>query len=240
MEKHKKGNGQNVKCCAIIVAAGESKRMGNTGNKQYIDILGCPLLSYTIQPFEECDLVDNIIIVTREEDIMYCTTEIVNENGFEKVKKIVAGGKERQDSVYKGLCEVDEDTDIVIVHDGARPLIQTDEIENSIYECIDSKAVTLGVKARDTVKEIDDEGYISKTLNRESLWTIQTPQTFDYKILTDAYNKAIADNFTGTDDSILVERMGYKVKIVEGRYDNIKVTTMEDISIVEGILQNRF
>lgn len=226
----------NVSCAAIIVAAGNSTRMKNTENKQFVEILGKPVLAYTLEAFEECDLVSQIIIVTKEEDIVYCNNAIVEEYGFTKVKKIIAGGEERQQSVYNGLKEVEQDADIVVIHDGARPLVDAEDIEKSIFECIESKAVVIGVKIKDTIKMVDQNGFVVETPDRQNLWIAQTPQTFDYKIILKAHEIAKQEGLMGTDDAVLVERLGYKVKVVEGKYENIKITTEDDLKIVEAFL----
>lgn len=228
----------NIYCAAIIVAAGSSSRMEEIANKQYARILGKPVLAYTIDAFENCDLISEIIIVVKEEDIIYCSDIIVRDYGFTKVKKIVAGGKERQHSVSNGLKELSPNTDIVLIHDGARPLVCVDDIENSVHECIEHKAVAVGVRTKDTIKIVDENGFVAGTPERSSLWIIQTPQVFKYKIINDAYKSAIEDNYIGTDDASLVERIGCKVKVIEGTYQNIKITTDEDFYIVQAILDN--
>lgn len=228
----------NYKCTAIIVAAGKGTRMKETENKIFADILGKPLLAYTLEAFEECHLIQDIIIVTREEDVVDCRNEIVDAYGFIKVSKIVTGGLERQTSVYRGLQEVGHNIDMVVIHDGARPLVRVEDIKNSIYECAEHGASVVGVKVKDTVKFADQNDFIDNTPQRDHLWIAQTPQTFNYKMILRAHQSAIEDGVTGTDDSSLVERLGAKVKLVEGSYQNIKVTTEEDIYVIESILEN--
>lgn len=234
----KSGGMEDIWCTAIIAAAGSSERMGELGNKQFIEVLGKPILAYTVGAFENCKLINEIIIVTKEEDIMYCSEMVVQPYGFSKVSKIVAGGDQRQKSVYIGLNEAESDTNIVVIHDGARPLVSVEDIENSIYECMSYKAAVVGTKVKDTIKTVDREGFIEETPDREALWIARTPQTFNYDLILKAHQRAVEEGFTAWDDAGLVERLGHKIKMVEGRYQNIKVTTAEDISIAESMLES--
>jgi 2-C-methyl-D-erythritol 4-phosphate cytidylyltransferase len=227
-----------MKVTTIIVAAGKSKRIQDKVPKQFIDIGGKPVLSHTLESFEKCEEIDEILLVVAEGWLTYCSAEVVDKYGFKKVKKVISGGERRQDSVYKGLLAVPGDTSIVVIHDGVRPLIKTSKIAKTIESCRECKAVILAVRVKETVKRVED-GSVVTTLSRERLWSAQTPQTFDYKILLDAYEKAESDGFVGTDDASLVERMGVEVKILEGDYDNIKITTLEDLVLVEEILRKR-
>jgi 2-C-methyl-D-erythritol 4-phosphate cytidylyltransferase len=161
----------------------------------------------------------------------------VDVGDFKKVKRILSGGKERQDSVYKGLLALSKDTDIVLIHDGVRPFISTEKIGKSIEMCKKEKAVILALPVNDTVKRVDEE-YVVTTLDREKLWIAQTPQTFEYKLILEAYKKAIEDSFIGTDDSSLVERLGFKVRVLEGESQNIKITTREDLVLAEKIIES--
>ncbi len=227
-----------MKVTAIIVAAGKSKRIQNKLPKQFIEIGGKPVLSHTLESFEKCEEVDEILLVVSEDWLTYCSAEIVDKYGFMKIKKVISGGERRQDSVYKGLLAVPNNTSIVVIHDGVRPLVRASKITESITMCKECKAVILAVPIKETVKRIED-GSVHTTLNRERLWIAQTPQTFDYKILLDAFEKAKSDGFIGTDDASLVERLGIEVKIIEGDYDNIKITTPEDLVLAEEILRKR-
>lgn len=225
-------------CSVIIVAAGNSTRINSDDAKPLIEVLDKPLIAYSLESFNVCDLINEIIIVSKEEDIVRFSN-IVEEYDFDKVSKIVVGGNERQDSVYNGLKELDEKTNIVLVHDGARPLVSIDVIENAIIECVDKKAVVVGVKVVDTIKVVNEDGTIIDTPNRDNLWIAQTPQIFEYRLITNAYENALNDNFYGTDDSSLVERLGYNIKMVQGDYQNIKVTTDDDLRMIEGLVQNQ-
>jgi 2-C-methyl-D-erythritol 4-phosphate cytidylyltransferase len=217
-----------MKTKAIIVAAGKGERIGGNIPKQFIEIKKKPVLAYTIEKFEKCELVNEIVLVVPEDYMSFCSYNVIDVYDFRKVKRILSGGKERQDSVYKGLSALSENTDMVVIHDGVRPFISTQKIKESIELCEKQKAVILALPVNETVKRVEDE-YVVTTLNREKLWIAQTPQVFEYKLILDAYKKAIDDGFVGTDDSSLVERLGFKVKVLQGEYENIKITTAEDL-----------
>ncbi len=219
----------------VITAAGKGTRMGMSQNKQYIDILGKPVLARTITAFESCDKIDEIILTVNEADIDYCKSCIINKYGFRKVKAAVVGSDTRQRSVYNGLKRVSEGCTIVLIHDGARPFIDTACIEKCISEARLNGASCAAVPVKDTIKQTDTDGFVDKTVDRSSLWSIQTPQTFEYALIMQAHERAEKDGFTGTDDAMLAERLGRRVKLVMGSYYNIKITTGEDIAIAEAI-----
>jgi len=227
-----------MKVTAIIVAAGKSTRIQNKVPKQFLQIGEKPLLCHTLRPFEDCEEVDEVLPVVPEDWLAYCLAEVVDKYGYKKVNKVISGGEERQDSVFKGLLAVPRDTSIVVIHDGVRPLVRLSKIAESIELCKKCKAVILAVPIKETVKRVEN-GSVLTTLDRQRLWTAQTPQTFDYRLLVEAYEKARSDGFVGTDDASLVERMGFEVRIVEGDYDNIKITTVEDLILAERILTKR-
>ena len=222
----------------IIVAAGSGKRMKSAIAKQYIELKGRTILSYTVETFEKSDNIDEIILVTSQEAIDFVTKNIVNKYQFTKVKAVVAGGAERQDSVYNGLKKVSKDTDVVLIHDGVRPFVNDSYIAKLESIAMEFGACVLGAPVKDTIKICDSEGYIVDTPNRSTLWLAQTPQCFKYDVIINAYEKAYKEGYTGTDDSVLVEKTGVKVKMVEGDYNNIKITTPEDLYIGEVILEN--
>lgn len=224
---------------AIIAAAGQGSRMKTSVNKQYILLGDKPVLAHTLEVFNCCSFIDEIIVVVRKEEQEYCIKNIIKNYKFYKVSQVIAGGAKRQDSVYKGLKSVNARCDIIMVHDGARPFVKSEHIKNSIIHVIQHKAVGLGVPVKDTVKIVDDKKYIIDTPERSKLWAIQTPQTFLYPILLEAHEKAKREDFKGTDDAVLVERLGHKVLLFMGSYDNIKITTQEDIYIGEGIIKGR-
>lgn len=225
---------------AVIVAAGKGTRMNLDINKQYIKICNIPVLARTLKVFEECEAVNEVVLVVNEADISYCRQELAERYGFSKVKSIVPGGRERQQSVCNGLIKVDKHADIVIIHDGARPFLTESCITDSIKEAAEYGAACVAVPVKDTIKVVDNENYISSTPDRDKLWAIQTPQTFKYEVIMKAHEKARQDNYSGTDDAVMVEHAGGRVKLVLGSYLNIKITTQEDIIIAEAIVnQNK-
>ncbi|MGL4607315.1 MAG: 2-C-methyl-D-erythritol 4-phosphate cytidylyltransferase [Eubacteriaceae bacterium] len=222
----------------IIPAAGQGRRMNAPINKQYLTIQGKPILAYTLDVFENCPLIDEIILVINIDEIKVCKQQVLKPNGYKKVT-LVEGGDTRQKSVYEGLRSVDAKAEIVMIHDGARPIIHEDIIVKSIFETKEHKATVVGVPAKNTIKVIKGKGFVDYTPNRDLLVEIQTPQTFTYDLLKQAHEKAIEEGVEGTDDAFLVERICHPVKIVHGHYNNIKITTPEDLIIAESII-NRF
>ena len=223
---------------AIVLAAGQGKRMHSKVQKQFLEIQGYPVLYYSLHCFQESPLIQDIILVTGEEMISYCEQEIVKKYGFSKVRKVTAGGKERYDSVYAGLlcCQ---DTDYVYIHDGARPFI-TEEMVLRGYEAVKrTNACVMGMPSKDTVKLADSSGYIKETPDRKIVWNIQTPQIFSYDLIRGAYESIRKKDMTGvTDDAMVVEQeTGTKILLVEGSYQNIKITTPEDLAIAEAFLR---
>ena len=221
----------------IIVAAGTGSRMNMEINKQFIKIQGKEVLVHTIEKFYKNNEIDEIIVVTKKEEIDYVQENLIDKNKFKNIK-VISGGKERQDSVYNGILELDKNCNIVLVHDGARPFITNEIISNSIREANLNDAVVVGVPVKDTIKIVDDRSEVKDTPKRDLLWAVQTPQVFKYDLLLKAYKKAFEDDFYGTDDSMLVERLGYKVKMINGSYNNIKITTKEDLNIGKQILKS--
>lgn len=221
---------------AIVLAAGSGKRMNSDTAKQFLKIRDKEVLYYSLYTFQHNPHISEIILVTREEDIEYCQKNIVDEYGFTKVGKIISGGKERYDSVYKGLCCVNSDReDIVMIHDGARPFVSDDMINESLDAVKEYGACTVAVPVKDTIKIVDENLFGIETPNRNNLYQIQTPQTFDYKLLVSAYEEMKKDeNHNITDDTMLVELYkGVKSKMVSGAYENLKITTPEDLKIAE-------
>lgn len=220
----------------VIVAAGTGSRMNMGINKQFIKLEGKEIIAYTIEKFYNNSNIEDIVVVVKEDESEFFKKEILDKYNFKNVK-IAYGGKERQDSVYNGLKLLDEKCDVVLIHDGARPFVSDKIIDKSIEEAKEHKAIVVGVPVKDTIKVIDNDKNIVDTPNRSVLWAVQTPQTFDYNILIDAYKDAFKNKFYGTDDAMLVERIGYKVKMLEGSYNNIKITTQEDLSVGSQILR---
>lgn len=230
-----KGNHVSV----IIAAAGMSNRMGSKINKQFIWIEGKPILAHTIEKFEKCRYIDEIIIVSKEEEIEYCRKEIVKKYKFKKVSNIIRGGKERQDSVYNGILALNEKTDIVLTHDGARPFIEIENIEDGIKGVLEFGACVIGVPVTDTIKVVGEDNTVKNKPDRSTIWAAQTPQCFLKDILIEGYEKSIKDRYFATDDSSIVENAGNKVKMIMGNYKNIKITTPEDIIIAESLFKDR-
>ena len=224
-----------MKLSALICAAGSGKRMGAGKNKVYLELCGKPVLYYSLNVFES-SAVSDIVVVTGKGDIDECR-RIVGEYGFKKVTRIVAGGDTRQESVYRGLCECSGD--IVAIHDGARALITVSEIAAVIADCLNYGAAALGTVCKDTVKTVSEDGYIEATLDRDRTYCIATPQVFALEDIMKAHKSAAEDGFFATDDCALYERMGGRIKITEGSYENIKLTTPEDMLIAEKILNKR-
>lgn len=223
----------SVKTVAIIVAGGVGSRMKSDIPKQFIDVMGKPVIAYTINAFSKNESISEIIVVTLPEYLVFCG-DVVKKFDFKKVTKIVCGGTTRQESVRNGLEEIPEDTDVVAIHDGARPLIDSATISECIKNALEFGCSAPGVKIKDTVKASDDGGFVSHTVNRDNLWLIQTPQVFKKEIINSLHFNS---NITiATDDCMLAENAGYKVKIVEGSYENIKITTPQDIYIMKGLL----
>lgn len=220
----------------VIVAAGTGSRMNMGINKQFIKLEGKEIIAYTIEKFYNNSNIEDIVVVVKEDESEFFKKEILDKYNFKNVK-IAYGGKERQDSVYNGLKLLDEKCDVVLIHDGARPFVSDKIIDKSIEEAKEHKAIVVGVPVKDTIKVIDNDKNIVDTPNRSVLWAVQTPQTFDYNILIDAYKDAFKNKFYGTDDAMLVERIGHKVKMLEGSYNNIKITTQEDLNVGSQILR---
>lgn len=223
----------------VIAAAGKGTRMNMSSNKLYARIDNMPVLARSIKAFQDCHIIDEIIPVVSKDDINYCKRHIVESHGFDKVKKIVDGGESRQKSVFKGLNAVDPNCDVVLIHDGARPFIREQVILDSIGAAMKYGASCTAVPVKNTIKISDSEGFIRETPDRGNLWLIQTPQVFRFHTIMSAHIKAIEDGFEGTDDAILVERAGIRPKLVMGSYDNIKITTREDLAIAEVIAKKQ-
>ena len=226
------------RCTAIVLAAGQGKRMHSKIQKQFLEIGGKPILYYSMECFQKSPLIQDIILVTGEDMISYCQSEIVEKYGFTKVCKVTAGGKERYDSVYAGLlcCQ---DTDYVYIHDGARPFV-TEEMIQRGYEAVKrTNACVMGMPSKDTVKLADPSGYIKETPDRKIVWNIQTPQIFSYDLIRGAYESIRKKDMSNvTDDAMVVEQeTGTKILLVEGSYQNIKITTPEDLAAAEAFLR---
>lgn len=221
----------------IIVAAGSGRRMNLDINKQYIKLDEKEMITHTIDVFYRNKNIDEIVVCIKEEEEFFFVNEIVNKYNFENIK-IAYGGAERQDSIYNGLQKVDKKCDIVLIHDGARPFVSDDIINESIKVAKEKDAAVVGVPVRDTIKVVED-GIVKHTPQRSTLWSAQTPQTFKYDLIMKAYEEAYKNNYYGTDDSMLVEYIGKSISMVMGSYENIKITNQEDINVAEQILDLR-
>jgi 2-C-methyl-D-erythritol 4-phosphate cytidylyltransferase len=219
----------------IVLAAGQGKRMKAGKNKQFIELEGKPVIIHTLTVFENDPLCTQIKLVINKKEIEIFDN-LLAEYSISKVREIVIGGKERQDSVYNGLTAMKE-TEIVLVHDGARPFIAQNVIHRLVEKAEHEGAAIVGVPVKDTIKRVKPDGMVENTLERTSLWMIQTPQAFQYSILMNAHQQAQKEHYLGTDESSLVERIDIPVHIVEGDYENIKLTTPEDLLIAKVILQ---
>ncbi len=224
---------------AIIPSAGSGRRLGYR-KKPYLELQGKSVLAHTLSVFQTSPLIDGIIVVVMPEDVDRCRKEVVEKYRLKKVLAVVEGGAERQDSVRLGLEKAEEyEPEFVVIHDGARPFVTQDIIERTLNPLTEGKVAALcGVVPKDTVKEVEDSR-VKRTIPRETLRLIQTPQAFRFETLKDAHLKAVSSGLRATDDGALVELSGEEVCVVEGAYDNIKITTEEDLLVAELILQRR-
>jgi 2-C-methyl-D-erythritol 4-phosphate cytidylyltransferase len=220
-------------CTALIVAAGKSLRFGGDIPKQYKQLAGRPVLSWTIDRFERCPVITDIVIVIETGTESYVSEKVIEPYAFLKIRKLVPGGEHRADSVLAGLESLNEDTRLVAIHDGARPLTAPADIERVVRTARDAGAALLAARATDTIKRIEDD-FVIATLDRERIYQAQTPQVFWYELILDAHRKAVGSSVT--DDCSVVERLGHKVCVVEPTGPNFKVTTPHDLQMAAAIL----
>lgn len=233
-------------CTAIALAGGQGRRMGTDIQKQYLDISGKPLLYYSLHVFEESEIIDDVVLVVGEGQEEYVRKEIIDRYGFEKVVHIVEGGKERYDSVWAGLQVVqvlqnshvdtaEQEENYVFIHDSARPFVTEAILERSYSKVRECRACVVGMPSKDTVKLVDEHAFAKETPDRNYVWIIQTPQVFETSLIFEAYSRLMREKcIQVTDDAMVVEQMmGLPVKMVEGSYENIKITTPEDLDIAE-------
>ena len=226
-----------MKTIAIIPAGGAGKRLKAHVAKQYLLLNRLPVLLHTLQVFEKSKVIDNIILAVPPDDLVSIRQELIDKYGLTKVTTIVAGGKERQDSVRNCLAAINGQCDMVVIHDGVRPFVTQDLIKRVVAAAKTEGAASAGVKAKDTIKETKKDNRVAATIPRQNLWLTQTPQAFKFALLKEAYQSAYDEKFYGTDDASLVERIGEKVKMIEGSYENIKITTQEDILIADALMK---
>lgn len=228
-----------MKYTAIVLAAGSGKRMNSKVQKQYMMLAGKPVIYYALKAFEQSPVTD-IVLVTGAGEIEYCQKEIIEKYGIGKICAVVEGGKERYHSVYQGLLAA-QGADYVLIHDGARPFVDTKMIQRSMEMVERYQACVVGMPVKDTIKIVNEDAIAVETPERSRLWQIQTPQTFSYKLLKQAYDKIFeSEDASITDDAMVLERMtGYQVKVMEGSYQNIKITTPDDLITAEAYIKQQ-
>ena len=236
------------RCVAIVLSAGQGKRMGTSIQKQYIELCGKPIIFYCLEAFEKSEIIDDVIMVAGAGQEDYVTEEIVNKYHFGKVRAVIPGGKERYDSVWNGLKAIrdgmageEAKEGYVYIHDGARPFVDEQIIKRG-YACVKAnRACVAGVPSKDTVKIVDENQFAVNTPVRKYVWIVQTPQVFETELITQAYKSLMEhDRENVTDDAMVVEHLsGTKVRLVEGSYENLKVTTPEDLVLAEALLKKR-
>jgi 2-C-methyl-D-erythritol 4-phosphate cytidylyltransferase len=207
--------------------------------KQYLSLEGRPILGHTLLVFDSCDRIDEVLVVIAAEDFDFCRQNVISPLHLQKRIRLVAGGDRRQDSVYNGLKALDQNADLVVIHDGVRPFVKPEELVACIDGAIQFNACILGIPASDTLKRVDQAGIISETLARDNIWLVQTPQVFKYDLILKAHEAARKDGVSGTDDAFLAERLGSQVRMITGSKNNIKITTREDLVAARAILAKR-
>lgn len=226
----------NSKISALIPAAGQGKRMESSVKKPYLMLADKPILSHTIDRFEQNSVIDEIFVIVDESDFILCRDNALEPFRFRKVQELVPGGETRQVSVFNGLRALSDDVDFVIVHDGVRPFIN----DTIIFECLEATAewgaAVSAVPVKETIKVANEEAFIVDTPKRDRLWRVQTPQVFRKSLLVEAHKKASHDGIDAPDDAALVEKLGFPVKLVMGSYKNMKLTTPEDLRVAETLL----
>lgn len=223
----------------ILPAAGSGVRMGTKVPKPFIEIAGRSILGHAIDKFIGLEGLEQVIIVASAQNVSL-VEKIISQYFRSNVKfLVIEGGKERQDSIYNALKCVNENAELILVHDAVRPLVEVEQITECIKAALECGAAVLGVPVRDTIKKIDDEGFVESTPDRSALWQIQTPQVFKRRLLIEAYEKAMNEGLVGTDDSSLVENAGVRVKVVKGDVRNIKLTYPADLRIAEQNIEDR-
>lgn len=247
-EKYTKEKSEKKKCTAIVLSAGQGKRMGASVQKQYIEIEGNPVIYYTLRAFQKSEIIDEIILVVGEGQEQYACTEIVEKYRFTKVVSVVQGGAERYDSVWRGLLAAAElrkgkesEEEYIFIHDGARMFVDEAIIEKG-YETVQKyRACAAGMPSKDTIKLVDKNGFSVQTPERKYVWTVQTPQIFEKNLITEAYRRLMGEqSINVTDDAMVAEQMmNVPVKLYEASYENIKITTPEDLETAKGFLRRR-
>ena len=230
---------ESLRTVALIPAGGMGLRMGGTVRKQFCPLGGLPLLVHSLRVFQSSPVIDAVVLAVPEADLQYCQTEIIERHGFTKILDVVAGGRERQDSVRHALAVVEEAGTLVVIHDAVRPFVTNTMVQQVDEAAAKDGAAIIALPMRDTVKQVGGDHLIERTVDRRPLWLAQTPQAFRRDWLVEAHRKAHAEGLSATDDAFLMEWMGHPVRVVEGSGENIKVTRPEDIIIGEAILASR-
>ena len=231
-----------MKATVLVPAAGMGRRMGGDLSKQFLDLAGRPILAHTLSLFDRHPLIEHIYPIVPPHEISFCHQQIIGPFNFTKVRRIVAGGAQRQDSVHNGLQALVEDgldqpERVILIHDGVRPLFNTGLLEELTRIIVAQGACVVGVPVKDTIKEVIG-GLISGTPERNRLWQAQTPQGFQFQLIREAFRRAEMEGFAGTDDASLLEWMGQPVAILQGDYHNIKVTTPDDLVVATALLDS--
>jgi 2-C-methyl-D-erythritol 4-phosphate cytidylyltransferase len=224
---------------AVIPAAGSGIRMKSERAKQFLSLDGRPVLAVTLMFFQDCNEVDGVVLVVPPGDVAFCREHIVEKFGLTKIDKIVPGGKRRQDSVRLGIEATEGKYDLVLIHDGVRPVIEKGLLKRVIEAAMAHRAVIAALPAKETVKEVDDRREVVRTYERDRVWMVQTPQAFRYQDIAKAHEMAVAQGWDeATDDALLVERLGIPITVVEGSESNIKVTTPYDLELARFLLRS--
>ena len=232
---------EKMYCTAIVLSAGQGKRMETSTQKQYLELEGKPIIYYSLKVFEDSQIIDDIVLVVGEGQKEYVCEEILNKYGFSKVRAVVYGGKERYDTVWQGILALTAQQGYVFIHDGARPFVDEDILNRAYDTVIRHGACAAGMPSKDTIKLVDDESFTVKTPKRKYMWVVQTPQVFESSLITDAYSKLMReDSANVTDDAMVVEQMmKVPVKLFEGSYENIKSTTPEDLEVASALIKRK-
>ncbi|HUK57274.1 MAG TPA: 2-C-methyl-D-erythritol 4-phosphate cytidylyltransferase [Nitrospiria bacterium] len=224
---------------AVIPAAGSGRRMGRSTPKQFLLLDGVPILVHTLKVFEASPLIHEVCLVVPQGHVEQCREELLEPYGLKKVTRTVSGGATRQDSVYRALSAISAEAVRVVVHDGVRPFLSPELLKRVIHASEKGQGAIAALQIKDTPKYVHEDGRVERTPDRTRMYLAQTPQVFPKNILIEAYSKAYVDGIVSTDDSSLVERLGYPVQVVEGTWDNIKITTMDDLALAEKIIRIR-
>lgn len=228
-----------MKAVAVVPAAGKGERMGKAGLKEkpYLILGDRPILAHTLGALSRCEAIEEIVVVVSRAGMEICQQEVIGKYDLGKVRKLVGGGPTRSDSVYNGLKEVDRSFELVLIHDGTRPFVTEDMVNHVVKGAANFGACIPAVRLTPTIKEVRDDLEVARTLARARLWAVQTPQAFRRDLILEAYEAAGKERGLAPDDSMLVERLGYKVKVIEGSSANIKITTPEDLVVAEALLK---